>query len=253
MKRLLLTLCLVPATPALAQTPDLPRILISATGTVKTQPDRATIGFTVRGEGTSSDEAMSKVRDTNAAIRSGIASLAGEDAELRSSELSIDEVRPKECDANDYGRKRLSTGPCAVIGYVATMPVTLNTSRVPNAGTLVGLISRLGGVDAQINSFSLKNDAEPRSAAMQVALRNAHEQAQLIAQGSGSRLGPLVRVQDSDYREETMDMPKMAHGDISPPPPAVIVTAARSPVQLTLTPAPIETTVRIMVAYQLNP
>ena len=44
--------------PATAQSVEPPRISVVGTGTVKTGPDRATIEYGVRGEGTTSDAAI---------------------------------------------------------------------------------------------------------------------------------------------------------------------------------------------------
>ena len=52
------------------------QILVSATGTALAAPDRATISYVVRGEGATSDEATTKLRDQAKAIRVGAEQLA---------------------------------------------------------------------------------------------------------------------------------------------------------------------------------
>ena len=237
---------------AIAQSIDSARILVSANGTVKTPPDMVTIGYTVRGEGTTSDDAVTALRDSAKAITSGSAAMVGPGGRTFASDFTVSQVRPKECDANRYGTQRLSTGPCAIIGYIAVMPVTVELADVAKSATLTGLISRLGGVDVSIRRFWLRDDASARKSAMQAALTSAREQALAIAQGSGAKLGPVMRVQDANYREVTIDMagtsgpPPMNIAPPAPPPPP-----PPPPINVDLKPAPIQTSVRIMVAYAL--
>lgn len=241
------------ATSALAQTPAVPsrQILVSAMGTARTPPDRVTVGYTVRGEGATSDEATTKLRDQVQAIRTGVQGLLRGAAEFQASQFEIAPVRSRECTANSYDPPQLSTGPCAILGYVATMPVSVMTPRVADAGTLVGLIGRLGGLQASIARYWLSDEAPARQQAMRAALANAKAQATLIAEGSGSKLGPLTRVQDSDYREVTLEMASPDSGTGYPPPPPP-PPAPRAPIRVDMAPQPIETNVRLMAAYAID-
>lgn len=223
------------------------QILVSAVGTARTPPDMATVGFTLRGEGATSDEAAAKLRDDARAMSAGVSGFLQRNEQYHSANFSIAQVRSKDCDANSYGQQRLSTGPCAIIGYVATLPVTIDTPRVGDAGTLVGLIGRLGGLDAGIRSFWLRDEAAAHQHAMRAALANAQTQARVIADGAGAKLGPLLRVQDADYREVSLELtPPTISADAPPPPPPA------APVRIDLAPEPIQTTVRLMAAYQID-
>lgn len=233
--------------------PPTSQILVSASGTARTPPDMVTLGFTVRGEGATSDEATGKLRDGSSAIRAGVTGLLRTTGTYHSSTFSIAEIRSKECDASSYGPQRLSTGACAIIGYIATLPVTIDTPRVGDAGTLVGLIGRLGGISAHIENFWLRDATSARRQAMQAALVSAQAQARLIAEGSGGRLGQLLRVQDAEYREVTLEMPSAASSSSSnAPPPPPPPPAPPPPIRIDLAPEPIQTTVRLMAAYGID-
>ena len=245
----LVALSLVAASPAVAQPTQPSQILVSATGTARTPPDMVTIGFTLRGEGATSDEAVTRLRDGAARVSAGVRGLVGKAEEYHSSNFAIAEVRSKDCDANSYGQQRLSTGACVVIGYIATMPVSIDTPRIGDAGTLTGLVSRLGGSDVAIRSFWLRDDAAARRRAMQAALANAHDRAQLIATGGGRALGALLRVQDADYSEIRLEQVTIAEAPPGPPPPP---PPPPPPVRIDLAPEPIQTTVRLMVAYGIG-
>lgn len=123
-----------------------------------------------------------------------------------------------------------------------------------DGGTLVTLVGRLGGLNAGLRSFWLKDDTDARRRATQVALANAQTQARLIAEGSGGKLGRLARVQDSEYRDVSLEMPTSAQAfdamdvapeAMAPPPPPALV-------RIDLAPEPIETTVRLMAAYDIE-
>lgn len=235
------------ATGALAQTVPPPQIQVSATGIAKTLPDRVTVTYQVRGEGATSDEAAAKARDSAKAIRSGAEGLLRGALELHASDFDITPVRSRECNQNEYGQAQLSTGPCAILGYVATMPVSIDTPRIDDAGTLVGLIGRLGGLQVGVRSYWLSDDRPARQQAMRAALASAKAQAQLIAEGSGARLGRLIRVDDGTNRDMTIVVTGARASDVAPPPPP-----APEPIRIDLSPAPIRTNANVTVAYAID-
>lgn len=245
----------IAAAPTLAQTPPPPpsQILVSASGTARTPPDMVTVGFTLRGEGTTSDEAAAKLRDAAKAMTAGVNGLLHDAGDYRTANLGITQVRSRDCDANNYGQQRLSTGPCAIIGYIALLPVSIDTPRVKDAGTLISVIGRLGGQDAAVQRFWLRDETAARTRATQAALTDAHDQAALIAAGAGGKLGPLMRVQDADYREISLDMaaaPRSVDPLGAPPPPPP--PPPQAPVRIDLAPDTIRTTVRLMAAYGID-
>ena len=88
MKLAVLAIMIAVSPSAEAQTPSSSQILVSASGTAKTPPDMVTVGFTLRGEGMTSDEASSKLRDSAQAMRAGVAGLLQKTGEYHSSTLS---------------------------------------------------------------------------------------------------------------------------------------------------------------------
>ncbi|WP_157190096.1 SIMPL domain-containing protein [Novosphingobium sp. Rr 2-17] len=231
---------------ASAQETQQPQIVVSATGIAKTAPDMVTIAYNVRGEGTTSDAAVKDLREKAKAIENGARSVAGAKSEFFASGMSVMQIRPKECESNVYPRETLSQGPCAVVGYIATIPVKVDTANVDAGGTLIGLVSRLGGMRANISRFWLRDDSNVRAQAMQSAIADARKQAELIAKGTGVRLGNILKVQDSDYR----NIEVLARGSnqlqYDPAPPPVSTPA---PVSVDLNPSPIETRARIVVSF----
>ena len=165
-------------------------------------------------------------------------------------DYQITQVKSRSCDEQPYGARRLSTGDCAVVGYVAILPVTVRTDAVREAGTAAGLAGRLGAVNTRMMGYMLKDVRAAQARATAVAITNAREKAQAIADASGLKLGPVVRVQDANIMQITANdlgrMPQISVAAPAPPPPP-------PPVKIDLSPRPIETEVRINVAFAIEP
>lgn len=236
--------------PAHAQaSAALPQILVAAKGTVETPPDTVTISFTLRGEGDTSDAALLQLKAHSEKIEGAVSAFLGPAYEEHRSELSIKPVHADDCEMESYGPARLTLGKCAITGYVAQGRVTLQFGAVEKAGTLVGLIGRSGAFEPQIESFGLLDASTARDKALRKALADARARAQMIAAGSGVRLGTLLRVQDADYREVEIAMPDPVPQSQEPPPSPVV--AALPPIPILLKPAPVETSVEIMAAFAI--
>jgi uncharacterized protein YggE len=229
-----------------AQPPAPPHIVIVGHGSVKTDPDLALLAFSIRGEGATSDAAATELVRKRAAISDGLAKLLGEDVAVNTGELSIKEARDKACDRDD-DQPRLSTGACAIRGFVATVDASVRISPVKDAGTALSLASRLGASDPQLSDFSLRSSVEARRQAEAAAIADAYARALGIATASGSKLGSLISVEDQEARNSaTMD---------------IIVTARRREdrlqgvpiVTIDLKPVPIETTATLTVTYAIEP
>jgi len=226
--------------------PQPPRIVVAGVGTVRTAPDAATLTFNVRGEGPTADAASRALVERREAIKAGIASLVGS-VPLRTSDLSLTEARDKACQGEWQEGGRLSQGECAVRGYIANMDATVRISTVDKAGTLTGLVARLGGSDVRLSGFGLTDETEAKRKAMTAAFADARAQAEAIAAGAGVRLGTLYYVNDNQA-------PAVQEIEVTAsraePVPSPLVTP---PVLISVEPSPVETTVRLNVTYTIAP
>lgn len=230
------------ATAGLAQGPTTPVIRVIGHGLVRTPPDVATISFTVRGEGASSDLAVRALTTRRDAVE---AALVG-GAQVTTGRLSVQEVRDKSCDAGDEDDKpRLSTGPCAVKGYLAALRFSARVTAVKEAGTLLGQAARLGATDPVLEDFALLRPAAARQAAVTEAIRDAREQAVAIAAASHVTLGPLRRVEDQ-RAGEAAGMDIIVTGNRAPPPEVT------PPIVVKLSPEPIETRADLVVEFAID-
>jgi uncharacterized protein YggE len=194
----LASLAAVQAAPAAPQAgfqllPVPARMEVTGYGEVKYMPDIATIAYTIRGEGPTSDEA---VRAMTAAAARIDAAVRGIDAatEPKTSDVKVAAVRSTDCKDQEYGAPQLSTGPCAIAGYVATQSVTLRTPAVKDAGTLVGLVGRAGGLNPRIESFAVRDSRPQQQQAIAAAFADAASKAAAIAATSHVQLGPILNI-----------------------------------------------------------
>lgn len=228
-----------------APSPSPPQIVVVGIGTVETPPDVASLTFNVRGEGQTADQATAALVAKRKTIESGLAALDNSKLEIHTSDLSILEARDKACDdGSDENQLRLSSGNCAVHGYVAQMSMALRITPPDRAGTALGLASRLGASDARIAGFELRDQAVALRQADAAAVADARARAEGIAASSGVRLGPLLSVEDREARdiaeqtEITVTANARPAAKMLPPPIAVDVS-----------PTPIVTEAKLIASY----
>ena len=116
------------ASPAIAQneaTPP-PTVEVIGIGTVKSPPDIARLSFDIRGEGTTADKATQALVDRQKDVVDALTGLLGSaPIAIHTSGMKIEASRSPDCKGDDdySDQPRLSTGPCAILGYVAGVSI----------------------------------------------------------------------------------------------------------------------------------
>lgn len=218
------------------------RIVVEGSGSAKNPPNVADIEYEIDGEGQTSDQAVTSLVSRSAAVERALRSMDPA-LDLHSTTVEVQAVRRGECKKEDYDvTAHLSTGDCAIIGYVATQDFDLRTNKVGDAGTMVGLASREGASNPKIDSFGLVDQRGAKQQAIAAALADARSKAEAVAAGSNARLGELVSVSLDGARGED-----------------IIVTGSRltrglvqdTPVTVMVTPGPVVTTAQVTVTYAI--
>ena len=221
------------------------RIEVTGTGEVKYMPDVATIGYTIRGEGPTSDDAVRAMTASAARIDAAIHAIDAA-AEPKTSDVRIIEVRSTDCKAQSYGPPQLSTGACAISGYVATQSVVLRTALIKESGTLVGLVGRAGGQSPRIEGFTVRDSRPQQQQAIAAALADAAMKATVIAAASHVQLGPILNVTSgprNDAQQIVLSGVRVAAPAPPPPPP---------PVPVKVVPELLTTNSFVSVVYSIN-
>lgn len=232
------------AQPVIQGFADRPRIVVDGLGEVKTPPDVAVISYTVRGEGSTSDDAVRAMTTTAARIE---AALHGIDpaAEPRTSQVKITAVKSADCKEQEDNSPQLSVAACAVVGFLATQPITLQTALVKRSGTMVGLIGRSGGFDAEISDFDLRDPRAAQQQATAAALADAASKATVIASAGRITLGPLISVTTVNQQEQAMIVTGLRRNSDK-------AAAGVPPVEVNLEPQPIVTRANLTVTYAIQ-
>lgn len=250
MKRCAAAAMVVLSCPAAASAADdpSPRIVVGGNGDVLTPPDLATIEYRVVGEGVTSDAAVAAMVAKRTRIAAGLASLDPR-LQSRASEVSVAEVRSPDC-RRQYGQPQLSTGACAITGYVASLQMSIRTGAVKEAGTAVGLIGRFEGSDPRVNGFELADSSAAQRRSIAAALADARAKAQAVAASSGVVLGRILSVSTTGYGgvqpDDVIVTASRAAPPAPPPPPPP------PPIAVDLTPRPIPTHAQVTVVYAIG-
>lgn len=229
---------------AAAQDRDAQTIQVVASGSVETPPETATITYRVRGEGMKPDDVTRALADRRTRIEKALASVAGVKLQIHTGDLEITEVRGKECtEERRFDTPRLSTGACAIEGYVAEMEVTVTAMPVDKAGTLTGLAAREGATGAKLTGFGILDPRAAHKRAMVAAVANGTAEAEAIAAASAVKLGRLVRASDSDASVLSVD--GITADDIGALP------NSPAPVTILIAPKAVETNARLVLTFEV--
>lgn len=221
------------------------RIVVTGYGEVKYMPDVATIVYTVRGEGPASDDAVRVMTASAARIDAAVHAIDAA-AEPHTSEVRITPVRGADCKEEEYRPQQLSTGACAIAGYIATQSITLRTLAVKDSGTLVGLVGRAGGLNPRIENFGIRDSRPQQEQAITAALADAASKAAAMAAASHVHLGPILDV-TSERRNDAQQI--VVSGSRIRPANAL---PQLPPVPVSVDPEPLTTNSYVTVIYEIR-
>jgi uncharacterized protein YggE len=179
-------------------------IAVLGEGSVKHPADSASFSATIRGEGKTSVEAMQAMAEQRKRVEAGLNRLAGASrVDVSVSGLEVREARKPNCDADDSYRPdpKLSEGPCAVQGYVAAVHVDAQVWPATKVGDAASLAAQLGAVNISVGDSAVDKPEALKGEAMAAAIADARRKAQQIAAAAGLTLGPILKVQDSQFRD----------------------------------------------------
>jgi uncharacterized protein YggE len=266
---------LIAALPGIAIAQDVPApntIRVVATGKASTPPDFATIDMTIRGEGRTPDAATKSLADRQKAIFGALRKLDPK-MTVNTGSIAFREVRTGRCDTSggmlgldlagaadamevmtddlsiesNSGVPAQPKGPCRLSGHIAQSETEIVMASVKDAGTAVGLSGRLGAANARIGSFGLRDTAAAIRSASADAMRNARIRAELLATASGSRLGALISVMDNDAGGRDAFYRPMGIA----PPMVLMSVQAPPPVEVAVSPKPVETNAQLIVTFAI--
>lgn len=183
-----LAVILLAAAPAIAQTPsqalDPPQVITSGEGMVKATPDRAWVTIGAESRSKSSRDAQQQNATVMTAVQQKLASLG----------VPKDAIRTTTVDLQlefDYNNGRQTPR-----GYVARNVIEVRVDDLAKLGELLDAAVASGAASIHGVRFDLKAREEMERTALQNAVRDANEKAQVIARGLGRNIDRIIRVEE---------------------------------------------------------
>ena len=193
MKRFLsVSLMIVAASGALAQTSPAPvtpqlveTVSVTGTGKVTLTPDRFTFTAGVQTMAPTVDDAVAENNRKVQAVIAALKKAGATDADIQTSNFNI---WPQQ----DYQEGR----PPRILGYQVSNNVTVRSSKIDQAGKLLGVAIGAGVNTSSGLQFQVSNPTAGRERGLRAAYEDARAKAHLLAQAAGRTLGRAIVISE---------------------------------------------------------
>lgn len=190
------------AASALAQ-PQPPQpaesVTVSGTGRAVVTPDRFTFQVGVHTVAATVDDA---VAENNRRVASVIAALKKAGAQDRDIQTSQFTIYPQQ----DYKEGQLPR----ILGYQVQNTVTVRSTKVNDAGRLLGIAIGAGVNTSSGINFEVSDPARGRDQGLKAAFDDARAKATLLAQAAGRTLGRALEITEGQRMNEPPPRPMYA-------------------------------------------
>jgi uncharacterized protein len=217
MKRFLsILIILASATIAFAQTPSIPipspeSVSVSGTGRSSVTPDRFTFTVGVQTVAPTVDDAVSQNNKRVASVIAALKAGGVKDADIQTSNFNI---WPQQ----DYQEGRQLP---RILGYQVTNSITVRSTKIADAGRLLGIAIGAGVNNATGINFENSDPARGRDSGLRAAFGDAKAKASLLAQAAGRTLGRVLTIHEGvqqmppqPYPVRAMAMESRAAADV---------------------------------------
>ena len=176
------------APEALADEPDKRILSLSATGAVKTMPDKVDIATGVTTEGQTAGDALDKNTEAMAKVVAGLKDAGIAPKDIQTANFSISPI---------YERQK--EGQAAFItGYRVTNSVHIIVHNTAKLGDILDTAVSLGANQIGSISFGMSDSEALKDEARKQAMRNAIANAKLYAEAAGVELGPVLSITEEE-------------------------------------------------------
>lgn len=186
MKRFLAIAIALIAVSAFAQpTPPLETVTVTGTGRATLAPDRFTFTVGVQTVGPTVDVA---VAENNTRVQNIIAALKRAGATEKDIQTSNFNIYPQQ----EYREGN----PPRILGYQVSNSVTVRSTKINDAGRLLGVAIAAGVNTASGLNFEVSDPARGREQGLRGAFDDAKAKATLLAQAAGRTLGRALQISE---------------------------------------------------------
>ena len=177
---------LAPMSECVAAEAELPILSVSGRGMVQSAPDQAaiTLGVVTRAE--TAGEAQQENAAKAAAIRSALANLGVEDADIKTEDYNF---RP------EYSREQGERS--VIVGYTASNIIRVKVRNVALVGDVVDAVLANGANTIHSLDFSIRDTDALRKRALESAVKDARNKADAIAHALGKSIVGVQHVSEN--------------------------------------------------------
>ena len=168
-------------------------IQVSASDSVKVSPDMAELSLTICPQGATAQEAQAQAASE---LKAALAALGIDEKNIVASQVNI----YARYDWSDYVEK--------IVGYQASIDITLRELTIDQANSAIPAIAGIEDTTLDGTRFYVSTYDERYQEALVSALQVAQAKAQVLAQAAGAQLGAVANVCENydsqEYRHSSV-------------------------------------------------
>ena len=192
---------------------------VSGSGTVYMQADRASASLGVDLTGEDLGELQQRANNTVAAVVEALTAAGLNEENISTNYIYIS---PRYDYSGDTER---------LIGYTINNSLTISTDQIDNIGTYIDAAFAAGANSFDSISFSVADDSEARMQALELAVKDAQQKAEVIAAAAGMSLSKIEEIaegaQIDAYSNSTAGMARYSIAETAAMDAGTTVRAAR--------------------------
>lgn len=180
---LLLAAMMIWAMPAMAEAT---KLTVRGNGVVTLTADQANVVLGVREYSTDAQEVQSTVNAKINAIYDALIAAGVDKKDIGTDSLYM------------YANYDYSGNEEKIVGYTATNTLRLRTEQLDNLGGYIDIAFGAGANTLDNIQFSAKDSETAQKEALQLAVQNAYEKAEVVAEAAGQDIASVLVIEEND-------------------------------------------------------
>jgi len=164
---------------------EIRQIYVRGEGVVLVEPDQAYVSLGVTTEAPSAEEAQIKNANTMRNILAALGELGIKDDAVETSYFNVYPVYRYDQDRGNQ-----------LVGYRVSNNVSVSLADLSLVGEAIDTAIRAGATNVNSVSFTLADKEPWLKEAMVLAVEDARQKAELLANAAGVKLGPVMAIRD---------------------------------------------------------
>lgn len=168
---------------------EMDSLKVTGTGTVYMMADRASASLGVTMTGEDLGELQQQVNETVSAICAALQEAGLDEKDISTNYIYIS---PRYDYSGEMER---------MVGYSINNSLTISTERIDSIGTFIDAAFSAGANTFDSIEFTVKDDTAARKQALELAVKDAMDKAEVIAGAAGRELGGIVEISEGAQQD----------------------------------------------------